>query len=232
VGTDHRGPLLAGLGAPEAEAVLAAAVAEAEQAAYPACATTGLQALALLRFGADDDRAAADLIGRALADAVARGALGELRPILPTAAVVLHRAGDPAWDALAATAAALPAVNLLSCPGHERFPVPAPTGTAPGLRDAVLLARARLADHAASTERSDPVPVVPAPPSPSESRAGRPTDEEGDPDGDTRPPPDDGADASAGPAGRPAAAVGTNRTAASLRPQPRAGSCGRATSGS
>lgn len=77
---------------------------------------------------------------------VERGALDELRTALDTAAIVLARAGRRGWADLAATARALPIVNLSPSVDHERFPLPPGDGTILEPRDAIRVARRQLRD--------------------------------------------------------------------------------------
>src|SRR5690606_9243256 len=91
-----------------AEQVLAAAGA----ALYPAAESVNMHTLASVAVELGDLPEAARWTRRLIDGLVARGAESELRNALRMAAVVLDRAGDPTWRALAATAAALPVVSL------------------------------------------------------------------------------------------------------------------------
>ena len=122
----------------------AGALMAARAAVYPSAETVNLHTLASLLVDDGDLPSAAALTRQVLDGLVARGAESELRNGLRLAAVVLERAGRPAWEVLAATSSGLPVVSLFSIPGHERHALPPARTPAIDVREAVTVARVEL----------------------------------------------------------------------------------------
>jgi predicted ATPase len=110
-----------------APGVIASALASAQRAGYPSGIVAGLRSTALAQVGRGMLADAARTLQRLVDEPVMVAAVGsELRMLLDPAAVVLHRAGNPAWADVAATARAAPVVSVLLSVGHELFPVQVP----------------------------------------------------------------------------------------------------------
>lgn len=138
------------------------ALAAAGAALYPSSESVNLHTIATISIDAGELADAARLTRHLIDGLVARGAESELRNGIRLAAVVLERAGDPAWARLAATAAALPVVSLFSCPGHEHHELPGTDDPALEVRSAVSTARAALDAVSRSTTTASRRAAVPA----------------------------------------------------------------------
>jgi hypothetical protein len=128
----------------QAREIASQALAAACAAVYPAAESVNLHTLASLLVDDGDLVAAAGLVRQLIDGLVARGAETELRNGLRLAAVVLERAGRPAWETIAATAMTLPVVSLFSVPGHERHALPHSDCPPIPSRDILPLVRAEL----------------------------------------------------------------------------------------
>src|SRR5690606_32046721 len=80
---------------------------------YPAAVSVNLRSLAWGRLRHGDPAGAADALAELFDGLLARAGVADLRGALYTTAELLHVTGSPAWEPIAATAAALPAVGLM-----------------------------------------------------------------------------------------------------------------------
>jgi hypothetical protein len=151
------------LAVPVAEAALAAS----RRIGYPAGMTANLRTLAMARLAAGRPGDAARLLHELLSELWAAGLTGDLRTVLDITAAVAHRAGRDAWPDLAASAAGLPVVHLMTGARRDLFPLPPATGRALPPAAAARLARAELAAilggaaTAPADGRGTPAPAAP-----------------------------------------------------------------------
>jgi predicted ATPase len=141
--------------------VLSSGLDAARRIGYSAGVCAGLRSAALAHVAGGRLPAAARTVRDLLDDQLARGALSELRMVLDTAAIVVERAGRPAWADLAATANTFPIVSLTSSVGRDLWPLPDEPGRVLTAREAVLTARRELAAVASDEGRVE-APAVSA----------------------------------------------------------------------
>jgi predicted ATPase len=155
------------LAVPVAEAALAAS----RRIGYPAGMAANLRTLAMARLAAGRPGDAARLLHELLSELWTAGLTGDLRMVLDITAAVAHRAGRDSWPDLAASAAGLPVVHLMTGACRDLFPLPPAPGRALPPAAAARLARAELTailgaaagGGAAANGRGTPVPAPVAP---------------------------------------------------------------------
>jgi hypothetical protein len=118
-----------------------AALASARRLDYPAAISVNLRSLAWGRTRRGDLGGAAEALGELFEGLLARSGVADLRGALYTAAELLHVAGSPAWEPVAATAASLPAVGLMGGAVDALLDLPATDAAPLSRRDATALAR-------------------------------------------------------------------------------------------
>jgi predicted ATPase len=122
-------------------AEVVAALDAARLAQHPAGVSVNLRSLAWGRIRLGDLAGAADALRELFEDLIARSGVADLRGALFTTAELLHTAGDPGWEALAATARGLPAVGLMGGAVDSLVAMPSPEAPALSRRDAFTAAR-------------------------------------------------------------------------------------------
>jgi hypothetical protein len=129
---------------------------------YPAAISVNLRSLAWGRTVAGDLTGAADALAELFEGLLARSGVADLRGALYTTAGLLHAAGSPAWDPIAATAASLPAVGLMGSAVDGLLELPDPISEPLSRRDATTLARREvlaLARGGSTTPTAAPEPA-------------------------------------------------------------------------
>ncbi len=112
---------------------------------YPAALSLGLRSLAWSHTCRGEHAAAAMALLELSETVVARSGVADVRGLLLATAHLLHQAGDPAWDPMAATAGALVQAGLAGSSIESLISLPSPRSQpAPELHDAVRAARVAL----------------------------------------------------------------------------------------
>lgn len=165
-------------GLPEVDAALDAA----RLAGHPAAISVNLRSLAWARIRGGDLLGAAEALRELFDDLLARQGVADMRGALFTTAELLHTAGSPSWEVLAATAHALPAVGLMGGSIDSLVVLPTPTVEPLSRRDAFALARAEiraLLDAGPADGAEVPRPTAGAPPTSAPVETGRLVDRGG-----------------------------------------------------
>lgn len=142
-----------------------AALDAARVAQHPAGVSVNLRSLAWGRVRLGDLPGAAEALRELFEDLIARSGVADLRGALFTTAELLHAAGDPGWEALAATARSLPAVGLMGGAVDSLVAMPSPEVAALSRRDAFAAARAGIQGvlDGGPVTGSSPPPAAPRP---------------------------------------------------------------------
>ena len=98
-------------------------LAQARQIEYPIAIAVSLRSLAFAEILTNDEAAATKTVTELLDDLLGRGALSNARLLVDVTAVIAHRAGHPSWEALTATARALP-ISTMASAQFELVPIP------------------------------------------------------------------------------------------------------------